>query len=178
MKLFYRLTKRIQDHKGFTLLETAIALGISSLVAVSVVTTIYQLQSISNSHYAHVVAVKQVENAIHYINRDVQMAQTVTPQGAQGFPLILNWVSWDNGDTNTVTYSLQSGKLMRQSQLNEDTPTSSAVAQFISAASSDSYSIYDPANHKLTVQVTSTVISGNKQDSETRKIPIIPRPGS
>jgi prepilin-type N-terminal cleavage/methylation domain-containing protein len=185
MKLNLWVRKFNRAPKGFTLLETMIALCISGFITAAVVTTIFQMQSITNSHYVHVVAVKQVENAIHYINRDIQSAQTVTPQGSHGFPLVLTWVSWDNNDTNTVTYSLEldsplsTYKLVRQYQLNLSAPTTSVIAKYINnSPATNNSSIYDSTGHKLTLQLTSTVTRGGKQDTETRKLPIVPRPGT
>lgn len=180
--IFGRLQYK-NSQKGFTLIELLIAIGISSFVMAGVVTTLYQFQSISNSHFVHIVAVDQVENAVHYINRDAQGAQGVTTGAAWGFPLSLTWVSWDTGDTNTVTYLLQQDsplstyKLMRKFQLNQNTPTTTTVARYI-VYSANTYCGYNSPNHTLTIQLTATVTKGNRQDTETRKLPIVPRSGS
>ena len=145
---------------GFTLIETLIALVISGIVAASVASTMYQFQSASNSHYVQVTAVTQVENGVHYMNRDVQSAQTVTPQGTFGFPLSLSWVDWDTNVTNTVTYSLQSDtpplttySLMRT--LNQN--PSSTVARFIVSYPSCSTTVTVNATAKSAVlRVVST----------------------
>ena len=126
-----------QGQGGFTLIEVLIALAITGIISTAVVITIYQMQSVSASHYAHITAVNQVQNGLHYINRDVQSSQTIVPQGSLGFPLSLTWVSWDTNDTNNVTYSLASDpplttfKLVRQFQLNQSPSTTSTVARFI-----------------------------------------------
>jgi len=134
MKFYCWLKIKSKKKAGFTLVETLIALAITGIVAVSITSTMYQFQSASNSNYVHVTAVTQVENGVYYINRDVQSAQTVTPQGTFGFPLTLSWVDWDTNTTNTVTYSLQADtaplttySLMRT--LNQN--PASAVARFI-----------------------------------------------
>jgi prepilin-type N-terminal cleavage/methylation domain-containing protein len=185
MRFFARLKTSKNNQSGFTLIETMVALAITGFVAASIITTLYQLQSISNSHYAHIVAVNQVENAVHYLNRDIQSAQIVTPQGSNGFPLVLTWVSWDTNDTNTVTYSLQPDsplttyKLVRQYQLNQNTPTSAIIAKYINnSPSNNNSSSYNSASHKLTLKLTSTVNLGDKQATETRQLSVIPRPGS
>jgi prepilin-type N-terminal cleavage/methylation domain-containing protein len=178
MEIFSRLNNKLKYQVGFTLIETLVALAISGFLAVGIITTIYQLQSISNSHYAHMTAVKQVENSVHYLIRDVQESQTVAPQGSQGFPLNLSWISWDTNDTISITYSLQNGELVRSYQLNSNPPVITAIARFIVMNSANTSCGYDSPNHKLTLQLTSTVTSGNKQDTETRKVEIIPRPGS
>lgn len=140
MNIFYRWKIKPNKQNGITLIETMIALTITGVIASGVATTLYQLQGISNSHFAHVMAVNQVENAVHYINRDVQCSQTVEPNsqaGSHGFPLNLTWNSWDTNDINKVTYNLESDaplstyELTRQFQLNQDAATKSTLARFI-----------------------------------------------
>jgi prepilin-type N-terminal cleavage/methylation domain-containing protein len=147
MRFFSRLKIQLKNRNGFTLIETLVALAITGVVAAAVTTTIYQLQSVSNSHYAHIMAVTQVENGVQYMNRDVQSAQIITPHGNFGFlgsdgGLVLSWVSWDTNDNNTVTYKLEPDPnlppyspptdiLTRQFQLNQNTPIKSTVARFI-----------------------------------------------
>jgi Tfp pilus assembly protein PilV len=134
MKLISWLKRASIKQGGLSLVETMIALGLTGIVSVSVASTMFQFRNASNSQYAQIMAVTQVENGVHYMNRDVQSAQTVTPQGTYGFPLSLSWVDWDTNITNTVIYSLQSEaaplttfSLMRTFNQNP----SSAVAKFI-----------------------------------------------
>lgn len=106
MKLFSRLKIQLKNRNGFTIIETMIALAITGVIAAAVTTTIHQLLSISNIQYTHIKTVTQVENGVDSMNRDVQSAQTVTPQGTYGFPLNLTWVDWNTNVTNTVSYAL------------------------------------------------------------------------
>jgi len=50
-------------------------------------------------------AVKQVENALHYLNRDIQMSHIVEQDEAGYFPLRLSWQELD--DTNSTTWRLK-----------------------------------------------------------------------
>jgi prepilin-type N-terminal cleavage/methylation domain-containing protein len=193
MTILRGLILRSINQKGFSLIETVIALCIGGALAAGIASTTYQLQSISNSHYVRVVAVSQVENAVHYLIRDVQQAQVVNPQGSQGFPLLLTWVSWDATlpeYKTLVTYSLvptdgtpaQLTKRLQTYNANNvlQQDQTSTLASYIkySASSPDTSCSYDSVNHKATLQITSTLIRGGKQDTETRKVDIVPRPGS
>jgi prepilin-type N-terminal cleavage/methylation domain-containing protein len=176
MRIFNVLKRTLNKQLGFTLIETMIALCITGVVAVSVVTTIYQLRSISNIHYAHVMSVKQVENAVFFLNRDIQQAQTIQTD-VGGNWLKLNWTSWDTSQ-HQITYKFTNvvnniGELIRN-----DGTVNNTIAKSINTSSSDTNASYDSATHTLVLQLTSTVKSGNKQNTETRKISIIPRPGS
>jgi prepilin-type N-terminal cleavage/methylation domain-containing protein len=193
MNLFSGLNKP-EKKNGFTLIETVIGLAITGIIAVGVGSGLFQLQNVINIHYTHVMAVKQVENAVHYINRDVQSAQFVTPQGSHGFPLVLSWVDWDADSpdyTTTVTYALDpptSGSVQLTKRIQTYQPDGSlnkdqtiVVAKNIdysTSSPSSTYCSYDAGNHTLTLQLTSTVTRRGKQSSETRALSIIPRPGS
>lgn len=163
---------------GFTLIELLIAMAIAGLLAIGISVAISQIFNVNSIDNARIQAVKQVENALHYINRDAQMAQTVAPQGSQGFPLTLSWVAWDSCDSNQVTYTLQNGNLIRQFQLNSEPPTNLTVARSIDGAPENTNCVYSAVDHQLTVTLTSSFTSGSKQATETRVSDIIPRSGS
>ena len=176
MRFFSSLNARKINPRGFTLLETMIALCITGFVALSIVTTIYQLQGIGNAHYAHIMSVKQVENAIHYMNRDIQQSQKID-FNTGGNWLTLSWTSFDNVQ-HQITYKFNNvvnnvGDLVRN-----DGTTNSTVAKCINTSPAFTSSSYDSASHKVTLQLTSTFKSGDKQNTETRNLSIIPRPGS
>ena len=176
MRVFIELKTTLKKQVGFTLIELMIALCITGVVAVSVVTTIYQLRNISNIHYAHVMSVKQVENAVFYLNRDIQQAQNIETN-VQGNWLTLNWTSWDTSQ-HQITYRFSNVVNNIGDLIRNDGTINNTIAKSINTSSSNTNVSYDSGTHILVLQLTSTVKSGNKQNTETRKLSIIPRPGS
>ncbi len=177
MRLFVRPRLLHPSQAGFTLIEVIVAMAITGILGAGVAITIFQIESVADSSNAHMTAVNQVQNALHYINRDVQMAQTVTP-GMSPNLLTLKWTNWDDNKAIQVKYLNQNGDLIRQYSENGGAPTSTTVAQFISTNATDTNSSYDLASHKLTIKLTASALSGSEQASETRVCEIIPRPGS
>ena len=91
--------------------------------------------------------------------------------------LTLSWTSFDNVQ-HQITYKFNNvvnnvGDLVRN-----DGTTNSTVAKCINTSPAFTSSSYDSASHKVTLQLTSTFKSGDKQNTETRNLSIIPRPGS
>ena len=162
MRFFGRLKIVSPKQDGFTLIETLIALTITGIVAASIASTMYQFQSASNIHYVQVTAVTQVENGVHYLNRDVQSAQTVTPQGTFGFPLSLSWVDWDTNVTNTVIYALQADtaplttySLMRTLNQNPHSTVARFIVSYPSCSTNVSANV-SPMSSVLKVASTGT----------------------
>jgi prepilin-type N-terminal cleavage/methylation domain-containing protein len=171
--------KFARSKRGFTLIEILVAMAISAALSLGITMTIFQVMNVNASSNAHLQAVAQVQNAIHYLNRDVQMAQSVQPQGTSGFPLTLKWTSWSNNDSNQVIYSLSGNTLVRQFLLipsdgGPASTTSLTVAKYLT----ETQCSYDSAAHKLTATITASTSSGSKLAAETRQVEIIPRPGS
>jgi prepilin-type N-terminal cleavage/methylation domain-containing protein len=178
MKGTLLLLTKTRCRRGFTLVEVLVAIAIGSALSLGILISTFQVVNVNASSNAHMQAVIQVQNAIHYLNRDVQMAQSIQPQGASGFPLVLTWTTWSNSDSNQVTYVLSGGNLMRQYSLNGGPSSNILVATDFSPSVSETCCAYDPGSHKLTATLTASTRSGSKQAKETRQIEIIPRPGS
>jgi prepilin-type N-terminal cleavage/methylation domain-containing protein len=161
--------------RGFTLIELLVAIAITAVLGSTITIAITQVFSVSISDKNHMEAVKQVENAIHYLNRDAQMASSVVPTG-NDFPLVLTWNEWNperndlTGDQHQVTYSIVGNKLKREEIIGTDPTTTNIVANYISDASNCSFT--DPV---LTVNLTATV-GGYKPASETRSLEVKSRP--
>jgi|WetSurMetagenome_2_1015567.scaffolds.fasta_scaffold77382_2 prepilin-type N-terminal cleavage/methylation domain-containing protein len=164
-----------KKQSGFTLVEMTISLAITGVLGVGILTGLFQLRSVNDIDNARMSAVKQVENAIYYINRDVQSSQTITPEGATGFPLTLSWRKWNPPDEIEIVYELNQRPgtdyydLYRNNQV---------VAEYISSDSDETSCSYSQNTHKLSITLTSIYPAGSKTAHETREVEIIPRPGS
>ncbi len=169
------------------MIEMIVAIAISSAIGGGVLLSIYQVTSYQAMDKARMTCVKQVENAIHYIVRDVQMAQKVGPADPDpdGFPLVLTWTEWDETSSeyeNTVTYTLiGSGpkQLERQhlaydTQGNETKNVTNVVARYIDGDSDKTNCDY--AGGVLSLELTAAITGFPKVISETRTIGITTRP--
>jgi prepilin-type N-terminal cleavage/methylation domain-containing protein len=179
MKQLLTLKKQFDKETGFTLIEILIAVVITGILAMGIASVIPQIYKVDYICNSKIVAVKQVENAIHYINRDIQQAQKIETNGT-GYWIRLTWVSWDDNIKTQIIYNVDNNQnLVRQQSLtqNESTNTTTFdVARFIDSGSK----VVTPpgTNEKTwTVQLTSIFTSGTKTATVTREIKVIPRPG-
>ena len=125
-----RLTHK--DQKGFTLIELLIAVAIFAVVAVAANAVIVQIVQ-SNRTSSHMVAVRQVQQAGYRVSQDALQAQSISVANVTGgFPLTLNWTTWDPCEFYTVNYTLvnPSGglyQLQRQETVTVDNQTTTTV---------------------------------------------------
>ena len=166
-----------KKQRGFTLIEVLVSLAIIGILGGGIAAAIFQIGNVADIDSAHVTAVKQVETAIHYINRDVQSAQIVTPQGATGFTL--QWTTWGaplatppvSPSTMQITYSLDNNGNLKRNGVT--------VAQWITSITATPPSPgATPPTQWYVIRINAAVTSGSKQASETRQINIVPRPVS
>jgi prepilin-type N-terminal cleavage/methylation domain-containing protein len=185
-----RLGLIIRDQKGFTLIEMIVAIAISSAIGGGILLSIYQTSSYQAMEKARMNCVKNVENAIHYIIRDAQMAQEIdTDYDADGFPfpLYLTWTEWDaDVDANPeykheVTYTLDDGsnELQRHHVAydaigGENKNDTNVVARYIDPDPDKTNCGY--IGGVLNLELTATITGFPKEISETRNVEIIPRP--
>ncbi len=160
-----------RSQRGFTLVEMLVAVAITSIIVPTIGMSTFQVLSGNARSVAHMIAVKQVESAVHRISRDVQMAQIVQTGGGSGFPLTLTWVKWDNTE-DQVTYTIQNGELERAYSINGGEPTSTVLAHHINTESGATSCQF--VNGVFTFQITAS-LEGFKPASETRVGKIIPR---
>ncbi len=163
-----------RSQSGFSLVETAVAVAISGLIGVGLVSANAQVLHMTISSQTRMAAVKQVESAVHWLNRDAQMAQIVEPHGAAGFPLNLTWTAWDNS-VHQVTYRLADGNLLHSHSIGGAPADETVVARHINPDQVKTNCTFG-LDQVLSIKLTATVDSGSYQLSETRICEIKPRP--
>jgi prepilin-type N-terminal cleavage/methylation domain-containing protein len=163
---------------GFTLIEVIVGLAISSILGGGIIMGIYQIGRVNEMSNARVTSVKQLENALYYINRDVQMSQSIDSE-SEDYWLKLDWTEWEENNYNEVTYIVDAGLVTRSyyvnSQLISEKPVASDITSFAATPPDKDAS---PPEKAWTIDLTATTTSGHRQQSETRQMKIIPRPGS
>lgn len=162
-----------KNQAGFTLIEVLTVVVITGLIGVGAVTAIHQVLTQTTRNTDYTAASRQTLNAVHWISRDAQMAQTVVPDGASGFPLLLSWVEWDN-TLHQVTYTLEDDKLRRSYAIDGGEPDEILVAQHIN--SDLAMTNCDFSGGVLTLKVTVSVGEGSQITSVTKVREISPRP--
>ena len=103
---------------GFVLIEMLIAIAIGGLIIVGIVDVTVQTIIVNASDESQMRVVKQVENAIHWIERDSQMSsrEWIFPNDSTitDFPLYLQWTGFEDDFSHKVTYKLDNGTLLRE----------------------------------------------------------------
>jgi prepilin-type N-terminal cleavage/methylation domain-containing protein len=170
--------------RGFTLIELLLGLALTGILAIGIVVAIAQISKVDYICNSRVIAVKQVENAIHYINRDIQQAQKIEINGTD-YWIRLTWVSWDDNTQIQVIYNVDSNQNLIRRELvtlgGSTTTSTTNVAKYIDSGSkvvTAPDTTQTPPEKSWTVQLTSSYTSGSKTATETREIKVIPRPGS
>ena len=125
-----------RTEKGFTLIELVVGLAIMSVIIVAMGMTITTLVTNSQGTTERSVVLRQVQNAGYSISHDVQMAETVTPDGTSGFPLTLDIpIDTDENNDYSVDYLFDGDKLKRQVYDSSHTLIKeSVVAEYIDVA--------------------------------------------
>jgi len=174
MKLL-RFGLKGRSQRGFTLIELIIAVAITGAITGSLAMGIFQTFDYSARGNARMTCVKQVENAIHWLSRDAQMAQEVTPDlDADGFPLELTWTEWDNTH-HVITYRIEGSELKR-GHVEDGIPLADyVVARYVAADPGLTNCDFNETDWVLTFEITAIVTGYPEDISETREVRITPR---
>ena len=158
------------SQRGFTLVEALVAMAIASSITGAISTGIYQVFTSHVQSTAHMTAIKQVENAIHWLSRDVQQAQVLDLGPDSGFPVNLTWVNWD-GVVEQVTYTLVGDELERAYSTGGG-PVTNVVARHIDSDSAETNLQF--IDGVFTFKITASV-AGSRPALESRVGEIMPR---
>ena len=92
----------LRKRKGLTLIEILTALGITAIIAPGIAISINQTIAVNSASVNRMEAIKQVENALLYINYDAQMAQTIQTSAGAGFPFTITYKEWNNTSLSVI----------------------------------------------------------------------------
>jgi prepilin-type N-terminal cleavage/methylation domain-containing protein len=152
--------KQKLGEKGFTLIELLVGISIAAFVVGAASMTIITMMRLTPQSNNWAIALHQVQNAGHWISRDVQMSQGAINTG-DGNPIFLTLTQPQNPtDNTTIVYQFEDmpnglKKLMRTDQNSGE---QIVIAEFISATGA-TYSTNCTDNCTLTFTITAT--SGN-----------------
>ncbi len=174
------------SQKGFTLVELLVAVAITAVIGSVITMSISQLFSVSISDKNRMTAVKQVENALHYINRDVQMAdrRLISPDdGSTGYFIMglnLQWTDYtlDPVVKISVDYTLDADGVLERvytiKENNEEENIISTVTTNIASHIDSVNSYYSFDGEMLEIKITASV-GGFKSVTESRTLQVKPR---
>jgi prepilin-type N-terminal cleavage/methylation domain-containing protein len=173
------MKKLEKSEKGFTLIETVIAVALTGLISAAATGVIVQVMQGSRSTQ-HMIALRQVQTAGYWVSNDCIQAQQVVTSSGSGLPFTLTWN--DDNASHEIEYSLQdmsSGDLdylQRREILNGDVnhPIMTVVGQCIDPA----YTSCTPVGRQLSAGETFTFTVTAKitqQTAETRIYEVQPR---
>ncbi len=163
-----------REQRGFTMIEMIIVVAITGFIGFGAASATAQVMTQAPRNSDFNAASSQAANAIHWISRDAQMAQTIVTEGDSGFPLTLSWVEWDNSVCESV-YTLNDNEFYRSYSVNGGEPTVNFIAEYISEDSE-----LTNCNHSdgiLTIRITAVIGQGAHAVQVSRLRDIAPRPG-
>ncbi len=172
-----------QSENGFTLLELAVVIAISAMIALAA--TIFTFHAIRTTEKTedHLTAVANAENAGYWISHDAYMADMVIADNLTAPAiLVLKWTDWGYGTANiyyTATYSVDNivagiGQLKRRLQNSNGGDQNLLVASYVYYNPSDPTNSTNVTYQSPTINLKMATRSGSA--SEVRQYQIYRRP--
>jgi prepilin-type N-terminal cleavage/methylation domain-containing protein len=163
-----------KNQGGFTLIEMLAALAITGLISLGASIATGQVLNQTSRNNDYTTASRNTLNALHWISRDVTMAQTI--DGWEGFPqsedLSLSWIGWDNTEYS-ANYTLDNGILRRVYSEGGQVNTTFIAENINSNAALTNCTSH---NGTVTVTITCSVGAGDKIVNVTKVRIIASRP--
>jgi hypothetical protein len=163
MAINSRFSKIIFDQKGFSLMQLIIGMAITTILGTVITISLWQTINIDGASNKHMLAISQVDNAIFYLNRDVQMSVPVDGYSS-GFPLALK---------GGITYSIISPHDGSPSYLQRNNNgVTQVIARYINTDANLTSSFYNEGKLIITLTITT---GGMMSATESRTLAIMPR---
>ncbi len=161
-KLFRRRITAKGGQRGFTLIETVIALAIASSMVVLVGMAFAQTMLITSESQNHMLVVRQLQTAGYWVSRDSQMAKNALWQEPVGEPVPLQWqltLSWEDINHNeyeAIYVITDDGDFIRYYYMNSALQETKLIAEGIVSDPLETY--YDTtvaygADFKITATI-------------------------
>lgn len=144
MSLRYLVKKVIfsgRDRGGFTLIEVLVAMAVGSIVVAGASQVLQQMYYLIPKAENSMLAMRQVQFAGHWIDRDALMSQVITPSDNVSPPpshnlstenLTMSHVEWNPSDNTTVvktvTYSLDIDHKLKRTEVVTDERTGALIS--------------------------------------------------
>ena len=173
--IFRKIKAFGKDQRGITLVEMLVSVTIAGIIGLGATVANGQILNQTSKNNDYTTASRQTLNALHWISRDAQMAQTVN--GTAGFPvssnLTLTWTGWDNTDYQVI-YSLTDGQLNRRYTAGGGDPSVTFIAEHINSDAEMTSCTTD--NGTLTLTITASVGEGARTIDVTKRREVTSRP--
>lgn len=144
-----------RTERGFTLIETIIAVAIVGIMVPVMAMTTTTLLTHPKQATDHNTVLQQVQNTGYWVSHDVLMAKNVTFDDPSGFPLTIDIpVDTDQNNDYSVDYLFDGNKLKRSVYDSSHTLISETlIAEYIEVADTI-FTTLDPNIYKLTVKAS------------------------
>lgn len=170
-----RIKMYFQKQRGFMLYEMIASLAIAGLIGLGASIASAQVMNQTTRNNDYTTASRNTLNAMQWMSRDTQMAQSVN--GTVGFPftdnLSLSCTHWDNTEIEIV-YSVEDGKLMRLYSVNGSLESTTLIAEHINSDIEMTNCTSD--NGVITLTITGSVGAGSTIIDVTKVREIACRP--
>ncbi len=154
-----------KNQGGFTLVEILITLAIMAVISTVIAAALSNVISVTWSSSKRMEVIKQVENAVYYINRDGQVASSVSTS-TPGY-----WLVFNLADASNISYTITTAGGQSYLQRSQGSSTKT-IANYVNADPGMTFCSYSAKT--LHAQITISK-GGFRSATETRTLTVYPR---